>query len=88
MGVAEYLLAFDSLCGATARVTEPLLAYYRRFRTSTRLLLSLQNLNGGCQTCTSLRPSLCGARTGVAKSVLAFDNLCGVQTGVREFVLA
>ena len=40
-GVAECLLAFDSLCGTRARVTERLLAYYRRFQTCTRLLLSL-----------------------------------------------
>ena len=41
MGLAKRLLAFDSLCGATARVTECLLAYYRCFRMSTRLLHSL-----------------------------------------------
>ena len=27
MGVATYVLAFDSLCGATERVTKHLLAY-------------------------------------------------------------
>ena len=69
--VAKCLLAFNSRCGATARVTKHLPAYYRYFRTSTdetttvvskylrtRLLLSLRSLNGGCQTCTSLQRSL------------------------------
>ena len=41
--VAERLLAFDSLCEATARATERLLAYYRRLRTSGRLLQSFPN---------------------------------------------
>ena len=41
---AERLLSFDSLCGARARVTEHLLAYYRRLRTSTRLLQSCPNI--------------------------------------------
>ena len=71
------LLAFDGLCRARVRVTERLLAYYRRFRMSTRLLLSLRSSNEGCQTCTSLQHSLCGAQMGVAKHVLAFDSLCG-----------
>ena len=44
MGVAELLLAFDSLCGATVKVTERLLAYYRRFQTSTGLLQSSPNI--------------------------------------------
>ena len=44
MGVAECLLTFYSLCGATARVTERLLAYYRRFRTYTGLLQSFPNI--------------------------------------------
>ena len=30
----------------------------------------------------------CGARTEVAKRVLAIDSLCGAQTGVRERLLA
>ena len=30
----------------------------------------------------------CGARTGVAKCVLAFDSLCRAQTGVAKRVLA
>ena len=37
-GVTKHLLAFDSLSGATARVTKRLLAYYRQYRMSTRLL--------------------------------------------------
>ena len=58
-GVTERLLTCDSLSGATARFTKCLLAYYRHFRTSirllcpflifTKLLLSLQSSNGGCQ---------------------------------------
>ena len=40
--VAERLLAFDSLCGARARVTEHLLAYYRHFRISTRVTAELK----------------------------------------------
>ena len=86
-GVAECLLAFDSLCGARVRTNERLLAYYRRFRTSTRLLLSLQSLNGGCQSVPAF-DSLCGARTGIAKCVLAFDSLCGVLTGVAKRAIA
>ena len=58
MGVTEHVLVFDSPCGARARVTECFLSYYRHFRTSTRLLLSLRSSNGGCQTCTSLWQSL------------------------------
>ena len=66
-GVTERLLAFDSLFGATVRVTKHLPAYYRRFRTSTRLLQSFLNIkirqslwssSGGCQMCTSLWHSL------------------------------
>ena len=86
-GVAERLLAFDSLCGARVRANERLLAYYRRFRTSTRLLLSLQSLNGGCQSVPAFN-SLCGARTGVAKCVLAFDSLCRPRTGVAKRAIA
>jgi len=79
LGVAKHLLAFDNLCGATARVTECLAAYYRCFRMSTRLvLLSLWSLNGGCQTCTSLQQSLQRSNGGL----IAFDSLCGAQTGV------
>ena len=40
----ERLLAFDSLYEARARATKRLLAYYRRLRTSTRLLQSFQNI--------------------------------------------
>ena len=96
-GVPERLLAFDSLCWARVRVTEHLLAYYRRFRTSTRLLLSPRSSNGGCQTCTSLQQSLrssnsvakhaiafnslCGDWMGVSKRAIAFDSLCGGRTG-------
>ena len=87
MGVAERLLAFDSLCGARVRANKRLLAYYRRFQTSTRLLLSLQSLNGSCQ-CVPAFDSLCGARTGVAKCVLAFDSLCGARTRVAKCILA
>ena len=43
-GVAECLLAFDCLCGATVMVTEHLLAYYRRFQMSTRLRQSFPNI--------------------------------------------
>ena len=43
-GVAEHLLAFNSLCGATARITKRLPAYYRCFQTSTRLLQSFPNI--------------------------------------------
>ena len=77
MGVAERLLAYDSLCGATTRVTECLPAYYRRFRMSTGLYSRF--LDFYCH---------CRARTGVAKRVLAFDSLCGTRTGVRECLLA
>ena len=63
--VAKRLLAFDSLCGATARVIERLIAYCRCFLTSmgvaktcTSLQQSLQSLNRGCKMCTSLRQSL------------------------------
>ena len=76
MGVAKRLLAFDSHCGATARVTECLPAHYRRFQMSTRLLqsfqistgrlLSLQSSNRGCVKCVLAFGSLCRARTGVA----------------------
>ena len=59
-------VAFDRLCGARAWVTEHLLAYYRHFRTPTRLLLSLWSSNGGCQMCKSLWQSLQGSN-GVAK---------------------
>ena len=45
MAVDECLLAFDSLCGATVRVTKHLLAYYRCFQTSTRLLQSFPNVH-------------------------------------------
>ena len=38
------VLAFDSLSGAAARITERLPAYYRRFGTSTRLLQSVPNI--------------------------------------------
>ena len=41
------LLAFNSLCGATARVIAHLLAYYSRLQTSTRLLLSLWSSSPG-----------------------------------------
>ena len=66
MGVTERLLAFDSLFGATARVTERLLAYCRRLRMSTRLLQSFPldsyyhcgARKGVTKTCTSLQPSL------------------------------
>ena len=37
-GVAKCPPAFDSLYGATARVTERLLAYYRHFRTTTTVV--------------------------------------------------
>ena len=43
-GVAERLLAFDSLRGATARVTKRLLAYYRRFWTSTKLVQPIPDI--------------------------------------------
>ena len=66
IGVAERLLAFDSLFGATARVTKHLLAYCRRLRMSTRLLQSFPldsyyhcgAQKGVAKTCTSLQPSL------------------------------
>ena len=45
---AEHLLAFDSLRRARARVTECLLAYYRRFRTCTRFLQSKYLLDSYC----------------------------------------
>ena len=86
-GVAERLLAFDSLCRATARVNECFLAYYRGFRTSTRLLLSLQSSNGNCQSVPAF-DSFCGAQTGVAKRVIAFDGLCGARTGVAKRAIA
>ena len=60
------------LCGTWARVTERLLAYCRRLWMSTRLSYYCH----------------CGARTGVAKRVPAFDSRCGVQTGVAKRVLA
>ena len=63
-GVAEHLLAFNSLCGATARVTERLLTYYSRFWISTRFLLWLRSLNGDCQTCTNLWQSLWSSNGG------------------------
>ena len=72
--IFEGLLAFDSLCRATARVTECLLAYYTRFQTSTRLLLSLRSLTREQKRALAFN-SLCGARTVVAKRVLAFDRL-------------
>ena len=66
--VTKCLLAFHSLCGAIAMVTERLLAYYRcfwmsaklleSFPNSSRLLLSLQILNMSCKMCTSLEQSL------------------------------
>ena len=70
-----YVLAFDSLCGALVKVTKHLLAYYRRlqtftidscsrFQVFTRLLLSLQSSNGGCQTCSTLRQSLWSSNGG------------------------
>ena len=46
--VAEPLLAFDSLCGATTRVTEHLLTYYRCFWMSTRLLQLFPSSNHMC----------------------------------------
>ena len=84
-GVAKCLLAFDSLCGARARVTEHLLAHYRRFWMSTRLLRSS---NGGCTKHVLTFDSLCGARTGIAKNVLAFNSLCGAWMGVAKCVIA
>ena len=52
---------------------------------STRLLLSPQSSNGGCQTCASLRRFLRSSNRG---SQMSFDNICGAQTGVRECLLA
>ena len=84
--IAEHLLTFDS----TARVTECLLAYYCRFRISTRLLAPVTaELKRGLPNVYILAfDRLCGARTGVGKCVLAFDSLCGGRTGVGKRVLA
>ena len=78
--VAECLQDLDSLCGATARVTECLLAYYRhleclidsysRFQISTKLILSLWSSNRGYQTC-----------------IVAFDGLCRAWTRARTRVV-
>ena len=79
-GVVERLLAFNSLCGATARVTEHL-AYYRRL-----IFECLLDYYSRFRLSTRLY-SHCGARTGVAKRVRAFDSLCGAQKGVAKRVL-
>ena len=73
-GRRRCLLAFNSFCGATARVTEYLLAYYRCFRTFTRLLQSFSEypLNSYCNW---------GAQTRVAK---CFNSLCRARTGVAS----
>ena len=55
------------MCGA--RVTKRLLAYYRHFRTFTRLLLSLWRSNRGSQMSFN---NFCGAWTGVRENLLAF----------------
>ena len=89
-GVAECLLAFDNLCGARARVTEHLLAYYRRFRMSTRLLLSPRSSNGGCQICTSLKQSLrssnrrCQMCTSLRQSLRSSNRRCQMCTSLRR----
>ena len=94
-GRRRCILAFNSFCGATARVTEYLLAYYRCFRMFTRLLQSFSEypLNSYCNWGAQTRVakcfnSLCRARTGVAQHVLAVDGLTGAWTGVAKSVLS
>ena len=86
-GVTECLLAFDSLCGAKAKVTKHLLAYYKHFRTSTRLLLSLRSSSGVVKRVLAF-DSLCGAWTRVAKCAIAFDSPCRAWMGVAKRVIA
>ena len=89
-GVAERLLAFDSLCGARARVTKRFLAYYRCFRMSTRLLVLLRGLNGGCQTCDILRQSLWSSNRGrqtctsLQQSLRGSNGSCQMCTSLRQ----
>ena len=71
-GVAEHLLAFNSLCGATARITKRLLTYYSRFWISTRCDCGAWM---GITKHVLTFDSLCGARTGVRKCLLAFYSL-------------
>ena len=84
------LLAFDSLCGATAKITKHLLAYYSRFRISTRLPLSLQGSNMGCQTFTSLQQSLLSSNGGcqtcnsLRQSLWSSNRGCKMCTSVRQ----
>ena len=80
----------------TAKVTLCLLAYYRHFWTSTKLLVTSKYLQDsychcgaqmGVAKCVLAFNSFCRARTRVAKFVLAFDSHCGAQTGVAKHVL-
>ena len=92
--VTEFLLAYHrhfrrstglwQSRGATVRVTECLLAYYTRFQTSTRLLLSLRSLKWEQKRALAFN-SPCGARTVVAKRVLAFDRLWSSNRGCQTY---
>ena len=77
-------------------VAERLPAYYRCFQTSTRLLKPFPNIYQTSTLTVELKRGLpnvyqpiCGARTGVAKRVLAFNSLCRARTGAAfEWKLA
>ena len=88
MGIAKRLLAFDSLGGARARVTERLPHITGVFEC---LLLDYYCHCGARMGFAKRVPafdSLCGARTGVVKHVLAFDGLCGAVLGVAKRAIA
>ena len=88
---------FDSLCRATVRVTECLLAYHRRFERLLDYYSHFEYLLDSYCHCRAQMgvakrvrafDSLCRARMGVAKRVQAFDSLCRAQTEVGECLLA
>ena len=76
-GVAEHLLAFDSLCGARTGVAKCVITFDSLCGAWTGVAKRVLAFN-----------CLCRAQTGVAKRVIPFDSLCGAQTGVRERLLA
>ena len=71
-------------------VTKRLPAYYSCFRISTRLLLSLRSLNGGCQMCISLRRSLrslnggCQMCISLRRSLRSLNGGCQMCISLRR----
>ena len=75
MGVAKRLLAFDSLCGASVRVTDCVLAFRARTGVAKRVIAFNSRYGGQTGVPQMSFNNRCRTQTAVREGLLAIDKL-------------